>query len=325
MGNLTSSKGFPLQLDRDIVDMFYERFASRPPEWSRVFKKTKFPKGADYVSADIAGIGGTLKASAEGEAVTYATGSEGFKVTRTPLFFQLGFQVTEIALEDELFDKIRQLPQSLAKTAQNTYETYCWDYVNKLATASLGKDGLYVAIATHATLKGTTINNLGAADLADASLKAAFEYFQKLIDEDDLPIQMFLKTLVVPIANQWKANELLKSYGRVWDYTGTGGNEAKGLVGDGTNAHTASDTAMNLLSPSANVVNSWDVMATRWMTDDDSWLALGDEHDLQCMVKRPVRMQSADDPATGNRLYRCSTRFRPFANEYRGIYFSPGA
>lgn len=319
----------PYQQDRSITKMFYDEFTAFPPQWSALFKKEKWPKGPSIVEADIAGLGGSLTEAAEGEAVEFDVGTEGNKVTRVPKKFQKGFQVTEEAIEDELFGKIAQLPKSLARVAKNTIEVQCAAVLNGAFGTSLGKDGHYLCYASHATTRGgSTINNLSTADLDTTSLQAAMQYFQTLVGEDDLPIQMFLRKLVVPISEQWKANELLRSTGRVFDTGGAvyNGVPNKGLVNLNGGYYAANGSfGPNMLHPSMGVVPAWDVFTYHYLTDSDSWFALSGDADLRCVFKREVRLEKADDVHTGNTVYRCSTRFLPFMNEYRGIYGSAGA
>jgi len=325
---ITNSKAFPLQLDRTIVDMFYDNFTAQEPLWKKLMKKTKGPKGADYVRADLAGLGSYLREAAEGEAVEYDVPSEGKKITRTYKKYQLGFQVTEEMLEDELHDKIKSMSSSLGKAAAFTIEARVWALFNSAfgTTVSTAKDGKAIIASNHASIRsGTTTSNVISGDLDTTTLQQAWEYFQNLTGEDDLPIGAVLKMLVVPLAEQWKAAELLKSTGRVFDSGDrAAGLYNKGLVDSGGTKY-APQAGMNMLNPSMNVVSSWDYMPVRYLTDSDMWFAIGDLFDGQVMFKRDVTMQSADDVATGNRLYRCSTRFVPFIDECRGICGSQGA
>jgi len=323
-----NSKLLTYEQDRSIVKVFYDQFTRKPPLWSRLFKKTTWPKGYEWTEADIAGLGGELREAAEGEAVEYITASQGNKVTRVPKKFQLGFQVTEEAIEDDLFGNVIKLASSLGRVASNTLEVSGAALFNNAFTTSLGKDGLALCADAHHTVRspaGTAIDNKATADLDTTSLEAAFEYFQRLVGEDDLPIQMVLKLLMVPIGEQWKAMELMRAQGRVFDTAD--GDMNRGLTKISSTYYPTAMNAPNMLRPEMNPAQgaSWDVIVNQYLTDTDAWFCLGDEVDLRMAMKREVKIQSADDLATGNRLYRCSTRFLAFMNEYRGIYGSTGA
>lgn len=323
---IANSKAFPYQYDRGIVDMFYDSFTTYPLMWQKVFKKGKAPKGADYTRADLSGLGATLREVGEGEAVQYEVPLEGNKVTRYYKIYQLGFQITEVMLEDELFDKMKSMSSGLARAAQYTIEAKAWALFNTL-TSALAKDGKALLANNHATLKGTTINNLSTADLDTTSLQQAHEYFQSLYSEDDVPITEFLGKLVVPLAEQWKATELLKATGRVMDSLDrAAGNYNKGLVAATTSGASPSGVnAPNMLNPSMGIMDAWEVVPCRYITDSDSWCALSKNFDGEVLFKREPTLQSADDLATGNRLYRTSTRFLPHIEEYRYMYGGVGA
>jgi hypothetical protein len=337
---ITNSGAFPKQVDRTIVDMFYDQFVSYKPLWPALMKKSKAPKGQDYTRADLAGLGSQLRETGEGEAVDYDVPSEGNKVQRFYKKYTLGFQVTEEMLEDELFDKMSKMSASLAKCANYTIESKVWALFNGAFSGggTLGKDGQALIIGTHKSIRSPTVNaniNLIVGDLDTTTLQQAFEFFQTITGEDDLPAQTMLSKLIVPLSEQWKAAELLKATGRVFDsgslisstYAPTGDRSKPaynaGLNNQGT-AGYPSYPGMNLMNPNQNVVSSWDYIPSRFLTDADAWFAISDEFDGEVLFKRDVTLQSADDVATGNRLYRASTRFLPHIEEYRFICGSAG-
>lgn len=318
---IVNSKAFPYQLDRSIVDMYYDQFTTMDLLWNKIMKKSKAPKGADWSRADLSGLGASLREAGEGEAVEYQVPLEGNKITRYYKKYQLGFQITEEMLEDELFDKMKSMSAGLAKASQFTIEAKVWKLFNNAfaTTYSTAKDGKAICAADHATLKGTAIDNKVEADLDTTSLQAAMEFFQTLVSEDDVPITEYLKTLIVPVEEQWKAADLLKSTGRVWDGMTAGGVVA--ITSSAAGAPASTDRA-NYLNPSMGVVQAWNYLPVRYLDDADGWFALSGSFDGEVMFKREPKLQSADDVTTGNRLYRTSTRFLPMINEYRYIYGS---
>jgi len=329
---ITNSGSFPKQLDRSIIDMFYDQFTNYQPLWPMLMKKARAPKGADYTRADLAGIGDQLRLTGEGEAVDYVVPSEGNKVQRFYKKYSLGFQITEEMLEDELFDKMKMMSRSLGKCANYTIEARVAEIFNNLTatTYTTGKDGLALVSNAHHSVRspaGTAINNLITGDLDTTTLQQAFEFFQTLVGEDDLPISCTLARIMVPVQEQWKAAELLKATGRVMDSSDRAtGNYNKGLVtATAANVSPTGVNAPNMLNPVMNVVSQWDYVVNRFMTDTDAWCAMSDQFDGEILFKRDVTIQSADDPATGNRLYRASTRFLPHIEEYRYICASAGA
>lgn len=327
---VTTTRLLPNQLDKEIESMFYDSFTRSPPLWSRFMKRTKWPKGYGWTTAALAGLGGTLTAAAEGEPTMYDVPSEGNKITRYPLKFQKGFQVTEEMLEDELFDKINALPGSLARVATNTIEVrnaLLWNNPNS-TTYNTTDDGKAMCANDHHTLRspaGTAYDNYVSADLDTTSLQAAMQWFQNLVGEDDLPIDCFLSKLMVGLNDQWKANELLKATGRVFDTAN--GDMNRGLVYNSTGLTYETPSANfgpNMLNPSMGVVSQWDIIVNRYLIDTDSWFGLSNLFNGEIAFKREAKMQSADEIGTGNRIYRCSMRFLPIVREWRGLYGSVG-
>jgi hypothetical protein len=339
MAGLSTSKTFPLQLDKTINNMFTNSYAELPKEYPLVTTPKTAPAGSDITEAEISGLG-ALKAMNEGESITFDVPAEGNKKARYYSEFGLGFQVTRVALEDELFGNLSKMSQALAKSATNTIETQVWGVFNGAfsSTTQVGWDGLAIIANNHATLKsGTTINNLGAADLMDSSLKAAFQYFDTLVDEAGLPILERPKILLVDPTQKWIANDLLKSTGRIWDFS-NGTDQAStfnsaryntGIVNAGTNGSPSNVAASaypmsNWLNPSSGIVDGWKAVVSHYLTDTDNWFLLGDQFEFPIYWKRKVAMDSGTDPRTGSRLYMATTRFAAFINQYKHLYGGQG-
>jgi len=310
---------FPLQTDREIAKMFYSAYADLPTEWTKVAKVETFPKGRYLSNAELSPLG-SLNRMGEGEEIMFDTPAEGHKKTISAIKFGLGFQVTEEMLDDDLQDQVAKMPQSLARSASYCVEQNFFNLFNNGFSTETAWDGLSVFNASHVTTKsGTTINNLGTADLSDISLKAAFEYYDKLVDEAGFPIAMRPNKLLIPYAQKWVANDLLKATGRVWDYTDMG----KGLVGAATFA--GDGPLMNGLNPSNGIVDGWSIQTARYLTDDDAWFLLAPEHGFTFYWKKQPKVSSSDSFGTGSKLYKVTTRFAPTVWDYKGSYGSPGA
>jgi hypothetical protein len=108
----------------------------------------------------------------------------------------------------------------------------------------------------------------------------------------------------------------------VWD-----GIRADGTVAAAAASYTGPGATelKNYMNPAMGVVQAWNYLPVRYLTDDDAWFALSGSFDGEVMFKREPKLQSADDVTTGNRLYRTSTRFLPMVNEYRYICGSAGS
>ena len=78
-------------------------------------------------------------------------------------------------------------------------------------------------------------------------------------------------------------------------------------------------------NPSYGMVPGWKVIVSRYLTDSDAWFMLSDKHDFRLVFKKKPTMDKSDDFDTGNRLYKVTTRFAAFANQYKGCYGNQGA
>lgn len=316
------------QFDKEIAKMVYAKYADYPKEFTQIAKVGTFPKGKTYTEAEISGLG-QLRAMGEGEAISYDVPAEGHKKSIQTVKFGLGFQRTEEMADDELFAMSSKMSDSLSKAAVYCAETNFWNLFQSgfaAATAPVTAwDSVAAFASTHATLKsGTTINNLGTADLSQPALEAAFNYFDNLVDEAGMKVICKPNKLIIPMASKWIANDLLKATGRIWDYS----DYTKGLVTDSGSAiktASGSDAPLNGLNPSNGVVDGWSVFASRYLTDTDCWFLISDQHDFRFYWKKQPTMSSTTDFDTDNMMYKLVMRFAVGVFDYKGAYGTLGA
>lgn len=313
---------FPLQYDRELAKMFYGQYADLPQEFTKIAKIENFPKGRYLSEAELSPLG-NLRQMGEGEEIMFDTPAEGHKKTIQTIKFGLGFQLTEEAMEDDLHGQVMKLPKSLARSANFCLEQNFWNLFNNGFSTTLAWDGKTVFADNHVTMKsGTTIDNKAAVDLSQPALEAAFEYFDNLVDEAGMKLLVKPKQLLIPTKLKWVANDLLKATGRVWDYS----SMSKGLVNDGTANHFAGNGPLaNGLNPAQGLVDDWSIFVSHYLTDDDAWFLLGDEHDFRFYWKKKPTMSSSDSFGTDSRLYKVVTRFVPAVFDYKAAYGSEGA
>ena len=314
--------GYPFQFDKEIAKMVYGKYADYPKEFTKLANVSNFPAGLTYTEAEISPLGG-LRAMGEGEAISFDVPVEGHKKTIRTIKFGLGFQRTEEMSADELFQMSNKMSASLSRSAVLCAEYNFWNLFNNGFTTTLGWDGKPVFANNHTTLKsGDTINNLGAADLSQTALEAAFEYFDTLVDEAGLKLAITPKTLLIPSKLKWAANDLLKASGRVWDYTSRAGGYV--TVGSGDSVAPGNGPLLNNLNPSNGVVDAWSVFVSRYLTDDDAWFLLGDQQDFRFMWKKQPTLSNSTDFNTDNELYKLVMRFAVAVFDYKPVYGSPG-
>lgn len=316
---------FPYLNDREIAKMVLAEYMKIPTFYDAVAKIMDFPKGRYYSEAEITGLG-ELRAMGEGEAVSFDVPAEGHKKTIQQVKFGLGFQHTDEAKMDDLFNMVSKMAPSLAESAAFCREQNFWNLFNNGFSGGgvTAWDGNPVFYA-HTTMKsGDTITNLGAADLSDTSLKAAFDYFLTLQKENGLPAYIDPDLLIIPQSSRYIAHDLLKSTGRVWE-----GVDEHGIANDATHyvgTANSDKSFSNALNPTFNVVPKWNYMAPRYIDDADSWFLVSKKFaDARFYWGKKPTMSKSDDFATDNTLYKLIMRFAVAVFDYKGMYGSPGA
>jgi len=315
--------GYPYQFDKEIAKMVIGKYADYPKEYTQIAKIETFPtKGKTYTEAEFTGLG-NMRAMAEGEAISFDVPEEGHKKSIQAVKYGLGFQRTEEMDADELFGMMKSVPQSLSRSAAACLETNFWNLFNNGFSTVTAWDGKPVFASNHVTLKsGDTINNAAAADLSATTLQAAFEYFDSVVDENGIKLQIKPSKLVIPTSLKWLAYSLLTATGYVWSYS----DWTKGIVSDGVNSHApATGPFKNQFNPSTGVVDAWSVFVSRYLTDPDAWFLLSDEHDFRFYWKKKPTMSQAPDFKTDNMMYKLVMRFAVGVFDYKAAYGSAGA
>ena len=319
-----TSKSLSLQFRKDLDKMFSQSFMQEPYMMGKVFKVQTAPAGAYYSRAEIAGLGMPSEI-AEGASVSFDTTVEGFEKNRRYDVFGLGYVVTDLMIKDERYGKIKQLPQSLARSMKIWIDLDAFRRFNEGSTGTndyaKAKDGLNI-FSTHALLNPhadvtatTSITNKSATqgDLSETTFAAAMEYFRDLVDEDGYPIIYNPRMLLVNSDDEYLAHRLhTQMYGGSYD--GAGLEAQLTTSGSKENAHM-----LNLANPRNGFVNGWQPLVTRWV-DSDKWFMLADNHDMGFYWKEQPTQESEKDFATGNWNYKATMRYGAWCDEYRGIY-----
>lgn len=294
---------FPNLLDKAIDKTFMDALANTESEYQKIAKIESPMPGESIVESEISGLGNLYEMTEQGR-VTYDTPVEGHKKARYYTKYGLGFQVTEEMIQDEVHDKIMKMPSALGEAAVQKLNLVFFDLFNNGFGTHLAWDGQYIFDTDHTTLKsGDTISNDGtAADLSETSLQAAFEYFDKLKTESGYPMSLTPSTLLVPVDERWTAMKLMSG---------------DRVLGSANNDYLTTN-------PTYGMVPGWKVVVSKYLTDADAWFLLSDKHDFRMVFKKKPTMEKTDDFDTGNRLYKVTTRFAAFCNQYKGAYGNAG-
>ena len=295
---------FPYQMDRDIDEMFMDHLMKYPSEYESVANTKNFPKGRYYVQAEISGLG-AVRAISEGGRIEFDTPVEGHRKSVEAVKYGLGFQVTEEMMDDDFHGKTKQVAGTLADSAKDKINVEYFSLFNDGDDTHTAWDSSYI-FAAHSTLKsGDTITNKGTSALSETTLQAAFEYFDGLVDEAGRKIKVVPDMLLVPTELRWTAARLAKQVGGI------------------STSGTVPDLSGNMMTvnPSNGVVDPWNYMVCRYLTDAESWFFLSKkDHQLYLLWKKKISLKSSDDFHTGTRLYKVTTRFKPAAFDYKAVY-----
>jgi hypothetical protein len=318
--NIINVPGMPKQFDKTIDKMVLEGYAKYPREYSKLAKVMTNVKGRQYTAAQITGLG-AVREMVDGAGVEFDAIAEGHKKS---IFFKqygLGFQVTQQTLEDELFAMIMKAAGNLGE--QHAFRTdldffTLFAYGNDAATVTAW-DGKAPFANNHVTLKsGDTINNLGAADLSETSLQAAFNYYySNLISEEGLPIDVNPDTLLVPSTQRWKALQLMNQI------TGVTVVEANGVTNN--NDNTVKSGGGYLEAPykvmTSRILSR--LLAARGAGNLNSWFLI-DSKKIETMLiwKRQFTRKQFVDDLTDNVVVKGTMRYGVGVMDYKPMYGS---
>ena len=243
----------------------------------------------------------------EGSAVTFDNAQETYTARYTMETIALAFAITEEAIEDNLYDRLAsRYTKALARSMANTKQIKAVDpLINGLpqtATFTSG-DGSALFATNHPTIAGTVQNTLTTqADLNETSLEQSLVDIAAMTDERGLKIAARGMKMIVPPANQFNAERLMKSQGR----TSTADNDINAIVSMG-------------MVPQGYRVNNF-------LTDADSWYVITDvPNGMKYFERTPIKTAMEGDFDTGNVRYKARERYRFGVSDYRGIFGVQGA
>lgn len=285
-----------------LKKIYFNEYAQLRELYTSVFNTMTSNRGfEDFLK--VSGLGRMQKID-ENEAITYDSAVEGNRVLAIPEMYALGFQVSRVLVDDELYNIIGQMTKALARSVRYEQEVQAWGLINDSFAGSsyTGFDGLALCHDSHTMLKGdgATWDNKLASDLAASSLEAAVDLFALSVDDQNMNIAIEPKMLLVPAQGRWTASTLVES---PFD--------------------PESDT--NAKNPLVDVGLTW--MASPFITDTDAFWLFSDKanHDLMFIWRLRPETEDTVDFDTKALKFSVIQRFVPHFNEPRGVVGSTGA
>jgi len=246
---------------------------------------------------------------AEGAGVSYDDAQETYTARYTMETIALAFAITEEAIEDNLYDRLSsRYTKALARSMSNAKEVKGAAPLNNglpaiaAGTAFQTGDGVNLFSTAHPTIAGNVANTLQTqADLNETSLETALIDIAAITDERGLRIAAKGVKMIVPSANQFNAERLMKSQGR----TQTADNDINAI------------NSMGMI-PQGYRVN-------HFLTDADSWYIITDvPNGMKHFERTPLTTSMEGDFDTGNVRYKARERYVYGCSDYRGIFGCEG-
>ena len=286
--------------------VMFQAYNERPAEYMDV-ANTKTSKRNFEEDLEFVGFG-TMPAKPEGTATIYTDPIQGEKKRYTHVAFGMGFRITREMMDDDLYNIAQpsKMAKELGKAARNVREIRFANIFNNGFTIADGfpKSGTQQTLfsTTHTLLGGGTFANRPTTevDLSQAALEAAIISFNTLVDENNIPIVVMPKMLLVNPQLIMVARELL-------------GSEYKPYV------------ASNEINPTRE--DGLTLKINHYLTDADAWFvgAGKGDHDLNFITRTDLEYQTGDDFDSGDSKQKAFQRFSVGYGDWRGWYGSTGA
>ena len=242
---------------------------------------------------------------AEGQGVNYDEAQETYTARYTMETIALAFAITEEAIEDNLYDRLSsRYTKALARSMSNAKEVKGAATLNNGFSTFLSGDQVSLFNIAHTTISGTNVANTFAtqADLNETSLEQALIDVAAFTDERGLRIAAKAVKMIIPSANQFNAERLMKSQGR----TQTADNDINAI------------NSMGMIPQGYRVNN--------FLTDPDAFFLITDvPNGMKMFSRTPLTTSMEGDFDTGNVRYKARERYAFGASDFRGIYGVEGA
>lgn len=290
------------------INAFWGRYYNvNPPEWTKLFdvhtSRKQFEEDVGTTTLPLAAVKG------EGAPVQYASDAQSFLTRYTHIEYALGFIITRIMVEDDLYDvAAEKRTRMLAFSMEQTKERIAANVYNRAFNNSFaGGDGVSLLNASHPLKAGGTQSNLlsVAANLSEAALEQACIDVKRFKNDVGHFINVMPKTLIVPPELEFEATRILRTSGMNRSRVGTGNNDLN---------------ALNTLGKLQN-----ELVVNRFLTSTTAWFIRTDVQDgLKHWVRRAMEFTMDNDFDTDNAKYKATERYSFGWSDWRGAYGSPG-
>lgn len=287
---------FRKQLEPGLNTIFGEEYDRHPEEYSMVFQTESSNKAFEE---DVLMTGfGLAQETSEGEEYAMDSALEGWTKRYTHRKVTLSFEITQEAVEDNLYYKLgNRYAAAMARSFKQTKEIYAANVLNG-ATTMLGGDGVPLLSTAHPLIGGGTASNfLGAIDLSESGIEQGLTVIRNMKDDRGLPISVKAMKLVVPPGSEFNAHRITESNLR----SGTDLNDTNAIKDMGF-FQSAPISMTNLTD-----LKSW------YLTTD---VKDGLKHISRIKLTKP---KMTIDDKTGNFCYSARERYSEGHTDWRGL------
>lgn len=296
---MTSTGSAARLLDPGFRFVFFKFLAEHDMEYISDFNVMSSERAyeEDIVFAGLAAV----PEKSEGSDVFFDDPIQGNVVRYTHIEYGLGFRVTEIMLEDDLYGVMKRVVTMLARSARHTIETIAWDVFNLAFDNSRpGQDGVSLCHTAHPLIGGGTQANRPSVDgdLNATNLQAAIDMFERMVDHRGLPVSQIAGRLIIPPELKWKARVTIDS------------PNAPGSMNNDINALKNEDLTFKV---------------SHFLVSTSAWFMSSAEHDRRFYKRRGVRFRSADDFNSGDSKHKVDMRCCAGFTSFYGTWGTSGA
>lgn len=244
----------------------------------------------------------------EGAPVQFASDAQSYLTRYTHAELALGFIITRIMVEDDLYDVASQKrTKMLAYSMKQTKEHIAANVYNRAFTSGYnGGDGVTLGNSAHPLKAGGTASNIlaTAANLSEAALEQANIDIKRFTNDVGHYIQAMPTVLILPPELEFEATRILRTSGMNRSRPGSANNDLN---------------ALNEL----NKINN--IHVNRFLTSSTAWFLRTDVQDgMKYFTRRAMEFTMDNDFDTDNAKYKASERYSFGFSDWRGFYGSPG-
>ena len=291
--------------DRMIYVMYGKQLKKLPNIWKKVTKVLDSNRQTE-IRMPVVGFG-DIPEKPEGNPFATDLLMPGYEKRVSHTEFGGAFEVTQTALEDDLYDQLTKAPMWLMFSAGYTIEKRAANLWNNGFTTETTSDGLSAFHTAHTLVRGGTFRNRPSAevDLSWNSLKDAITDLSTETKHDSGQIALAVQDLklYVPPALEMLADRIVNS---------------TGLPGSADNDRNSVKSRRNI-----------EIVVNPLLTDTDAWFVVAadtDMHGFKAYERVALgQLPPETDPRTRSRLYPIRFRMSWFVDQPQNSWGTQGA